>query len=251
MPAKTIIGNWKLNKTPVEAEQLASGIRSLLAAYVGSEVVVCPPSISLETVCRVLAGSGIAVGAQNVHSESEGAFTGEISAEMVRAFASYAIVGHSERRMTFGEGDDFIAQKVAAASRAGLRPVLCVGEPTEVRNAGRAESYVTAQLLDGLSLLTDISGVLVAYEPVWAIGTGQAATPEVAQHMSSALRSALKGRFGAVADQVPCLYGGSVNSANIAEFVEQADVDGALVGGASLEAESFAAIVIAASRVKS
>ena len=193
-------------------------------------------------------GVRIAVGAQNVHAESEGAFTGEISADMVREFASYVIVGHSERRTIFGEGDDFIGQKVAAATRAGLRTVLCVGEPAEVRNAGCADSYVTAQLLDGLSRLNDISDVLVAYEPVWAIGTGQAATPEVAQQMSSALRSALRDRFGTVADEVPCLYGGSVNSANIADFVEQADIDGALVGGASLDAGSFADIVKAAAQ---
>ena len=212
-------------------------------------MVVCPPSIALESVSRVLEDSEISVGAQNVHSEIEGAFTGEISAGMVREFATYAIVGHSERRILFGEDDDFISHKVATAVSAGLRPIVCIGEPTDVRSAGRAEKYVTEQLLRGLSQLTDISSVLVAYEPVWAIGTGLAATPEVAQQVSSALRSALRERYGTVAGQVPCLYGGSVNVANIAEFVEQADVDGALVGGASLEAESFADIVTAASQV--
>lgn len=247
MPVRTIIGNWKLNRTPSEAARLASGIRRRLADSTGAVVVVCPPSIALETVSRVLDGSGIAVGAQNVHSETEGAFTGEISADMVREFASYAIVGHSERRMLFGESDEFVGRKVAAAVKAGLRPILCVGEPSDVRNAGRAESHVTAQLLSGISHLTDISGILVAYEPVWAIGTGQAATPEVAQEISATLRSAMRERFGTVAEEVPCLYGGSVNSANIRDFVDQRDIDGALVGGASLEAESFAAIVEAAS----
>ena len=251
MRVTTIIGNWKLNKTPTEAGQLASEIRSRLAESPGSDVVVCPPSISLETVSRVLKDSGIDVGAQNIHSESEGAFTGEISAEMVREFASHAIVGHSERRTLFGETDDFIGRKVATATGAGLRPILCVGEPDEIRSAGQVESYVTAQLLSGLSQLSDVSGVLVAYEPVWAIGTGQAATPDVAQQMSAALRSALRDQFGTVADQVPLLYGGSVNAGNIADFVGQADIDGALVGGASLEAESFAGIVIEASQLKS
>ncbi|MCE2456275.1 MAG: triose-phosphate isomerase [Dehalococcoidia bacterium] len=251
MRAITIVGNWKMNTTPSEAEQLASDIRLNVADSADATVVVCPPSIALESVKRVLDGSEVAIGVQNIHSDPQGAYTGEISAEMAREFASYAIVGHSERRALFDESDEFISQKVAAAERAGLRPILCVGEPSDVRSAGagHAESFVTTQLLSGLSDVTDISSVLVAYEPVWAIGTGQAATPEVAQHIASALRSALRGRFGAAADQVPCLYGGSVNSGNIAEFVQQADIDGALVGGASLEAGSFADIVTAASRV--
>ena len=251
MRAITIVGNWKMNMTPSEGERLASEIRRQLAGSAGTTVVVCPPSIGLETVNRVLDGSDVAVGVQNIHSDFEGAFTGEISAEMACEFANYAIVGHSERRALFGESDEFIGQKVAAAERVGLRPILCVGEPSEVRSAGCAESYVTAQLLSGLSNVTYISRVLVAYEPVWAIGTGQAATPDVAQQIAAALRKVLRDRFGAAADQVPCLYGGSVNSANIAEFVEQSDIDGALVGGASLEAESFAGIVTAASQVQS
>ena len=251
MRVTTIVGNWKLNKTPTEAGKLASEIRSRLGESPASDVVVCPPSISLETASRVLKDSGIDVGAQNIHSESEGAFTGEISAEMVREFASHAIVGHSERRTLIGETDDFIGRKVSAAIGAGLRPILCVGEPDEIRSAGQAEAYVTAQLLSGLSQLSDISSVLVAYEPVWAIGTGQAATPDVAQQMSAALRSALRDQFGTVADQVPLLYGGSVNAGNIADFVGLADIDGALVGGASLEAESFAGIVIEASQLMS
>ena len=251
MRVTTIVGNWKMNKTPADAGQLALEIRHLIADTAGPMVVVCPPSIALETVNRVMDGSDITIGIQNVHSESQGAFTGEISAEMAREFASYAIVGHSERRAHFGESDEVISGKVAAAQRAGMRPILCVGESTEVRSAGDAESYVTAQLLKGMAHLTDISSVLVAYEPVWAIGTGQAATPEMAQQMSSAIRSALRGRFGSVADEVPCLYGGSVNAGNITEFVEQDDIDGALIGGASLEAESFADIVAVASRVRS
>ena len=243
MPVTTIVGNWKMNKAPAEAGQLASEIRQRLDGSTGSAVVVCPPSVALETVSRVLSASEITVGAQNVHSEIEGAYTGEVSAAMAREFASYAIVGHSERRMLFGESDEFIGQKVASALTAGLRPILCVGESSDVRSAGRAETHVAAQLTSGLSKVTDISRVLIAYEPVWAIGTGQAATPEVAQEIASALRSSLRDRFGVVADKVPCLYGGSVNDSNITAFVDQPDIDGALVGGASLEAESFAGLV--------
>ena len=246
MPTTTIVGNWKLNKTPAEAASLASGIRNLLADHVEPKVVVCPPSIALESVCRVLEGSQIAVGAQNVHSEIVGAFTGEISAEMAREFAQYVIVGHSERRMHFGESDEFISCKVAAVMNAGLRPILCVGEPAEVRKSGEAEQFVTGQLIQGLSRVSDPTDVLVAYEPVWAIGTGEAATARAAQEIASSLRGKLRELYGAGADEVPCLYGGSVNSANISEFVEQPDIDGALVGGASLEADSFAGIVRAA-----
>ena len=246
----TIVGNWKMNKTPSEAGRLASAIRNTLADHAGAEVVICPPSIALAAVHSALEGSNVAVGAQNVHSESDGAFTGEISAEMAREFARYAIVGHSERRMLFGESDEFISRKVAAVLSAGLRPILCVGEPAEVRSEGRAEEFVTGQLTEGLSRVTDVSGVLVAYEPVWAIGTGQAATPRAAQQMiGGALRAKLRDLYGAAADEVPCLYGGSVNPSNVSEFVQQPDVDGALVGGASLEAASFAGLVTAAASV--
>ena len=247
MPTRTIVGNWKMNKTPTEAAQLASDIRDCLLDHAGAAVIVCPPSIALETVCRVLDGSGIAVGAQNVHSSSAGAFTGEISSEMVREFAEYVIVGHSERRTLFKESDELAGQKAAAVANAGLRPILCVGEPHEVRSSGKAVEFVTNQLVVGLSYLSSPSGVLVAYEPVWAIGTGQAATSQAAQEMVGAIRSKLRDLYGVAGDEVPCLYGGSVNSTNIAEFVNQPDIDGALVGGASLEADSFTMIVKSAS----
>ena len=245
----TIVGNWKMNKTPSEAGRLASAIRNTLADHTGAEVVVCPPSIALAAVHSALDGSNVAVGVQNIHSESDGAYTGEISAEMAREFAHYAIVGHSEGRTLFGESDEFVSGKVAAVLSAGLRPILCVGEPAEVRSEGRAEEFVTRQLVEGLSRVTDVSGVLVAYEPVWAIGTGQAATSQVAQQMIGTLRAKLRDLYGAAADEVPCLYGGSVNPSNVSEFVRQPDVDGALVGGASLEAASFANLVIAATSV--
>ena len=246
MPTATIVGNWKMNRTPAEAAQLASGIRDRLVEQAGAEVVVCPPSVALADVWRALEGSQIAVGVQNVHSESSGAFTGEISAEMARDFAQYVIVGHSERRMLFGESDEFVSRKVAAVVNAGLRPILCVGEAAEIRNGGGAEQFVTDQLAKGLSRLSDLSGVLVAYEPVWAIGTGEAATSLAAQDMAGSLRGKLRDLYGAAAEDVPCLYGGSVNPANISDFMEQPDIDGALVGGASLEADSFADIVTGA-----
>ena len=239
-----------MNKTPAEAELLAADIRDRLTDHAGARVVVCPPSIALATVCRVLENSQIAVGAQNVHSATDGAFTGEISAEMAREVARYVIVGHSERRTLFGETDEFISRKVAAAVTAGLRPILCVGEPAEVRIGGTTEEFVTGQLAEGLSYVADVSSILVAYEPVWAIGTGQAATSQAAQEVAGALRTTLRNLHGAVADEVPCLYGGSVNPANISEFLEQPDIDGALVGGASLEADSFAAIVMAATEAQ-
>ena len=247
MPTITIVGNWKMNKTPAEAAQLASDIRDRLLDYAGAAVVVCPPSIALETVSRVLDGSRISVGAQNVHSSSAGAFTGEISSEMAREFAEYVIVGHSERRTLFKESDELAGQKVSAAASAGLRPILCVGESREVRSSGKAVEFVTDQLVVGLSHLSSPSGVLVAYEPVWAIGTGQAATSKAAQEMIGAIRNKLRDLYGVAGDEVPCLYGGSVNSTNIAEFVGQSDIDGALVGGASLEADSFTSIVRSAS----
>lgn len=251
MSMTTIVGNWKMNKLPTEAAQLASDIRGRLEKHRRATVVVCPPSAALETVSRVLEGSDIAVGAQNVHPEIQGAFTGETSAEMVREFASYVIVGHSERRVEFGETDELISLKVSAVARAGLRPILCVGESTGIRNSGRAVQFVTEQLTKGLSQINDVSRVLVAYEPVWAIGTGQAATPDAAQEIISALRMALRDQYGVVANGIPCLYGGSVNADNISEFVTRPDIDGALVGGASLEADSFADIVTAASQASS
>ena len=241
MQIATIVGNWKMNKPPSEARLLAQDIRGRLEGRGnGAKVVVCPPSIALETVSRTLEGSDISVGAQNAHSESSGAFTGEISPAMAREFADFVIVGHSERRSLFGESDEFVRGKVEAAIDAGLRPILCVGESAAVRSGGDAERFVCGQLDAAVSGVSDIAGALVAYEPVWAIGTGLAATADSAQQMLGVIRAALRARFGDSANAVPCLYGGSVTASNIADFVRQPDVDGALVGGASLDAASFA-----------
>jgi triosephosphate isomerase len=206
------------------------------------DVVVCPPAVWLDAVRERVAQSGVALGAQNVNAAESGAFTGEISAGMLTDLdVEYVIVGHSERRALYGETDDVIAEKARAAQAAGLTPIVCVGETLEQRDAGEAESTVLSQLEGSLAGVDD--GVVVAYEPVWAIGTGRTASPDQAQAMHAAIRSALEARFG---QTVPTLYGGSVKPGNAAELFAQPDIDGALVGGASLNADSFAAIVAAA-----
>ena len=216
-------------------------------------VAVCPPTVWLEAVAERLRESPVALGAQNVHPEDSGAFTGEVAPAMLREVgARYVIVGHSERRALFSESSAFVAEKVRAVQAAGLTPILCVGETLEERDGGDAEAVVLRQLaasLDGVTLDASApdgpGGLVVAYEPVWAIGTGRTATPEQAQAMHAAIRAALAERFGGGAG-VEILYGGSVKPGNAAELFAQPDLDGALVGGASLEAESFAAIVAAA-----
>lgn len=245
-----IIGNWKMNTTPESAYILGYNISEILSDGGIGNIVICPPHISLDRVVQAVAGSDIQVGAQDVHPESSGAFTGEVSAPMLAELVDFVIVGHSERRALFAESDELIARKVTASIEAGLRPILCVGESLEDRQAGRAESVVRSQLLACLANVTDVSSLLVAYEPVWAIGTGEAATPQIAQDMMSSIRSALRSGFGDAAHAVPCLYGGSVNADNVQSFVRQPDIDGALVGGASLDAESFADIVARASEIK-
>ena len=214
----------------------------------GVLTVICPPFVYLETASKTLKGSKIAVGAQNLHPDTNGAYTGEIAPEMAREFADFAIVGHSERREAFGETDDFIRRKVAAARRVGLKPILCVGESLEARRAGDADEVASRQLAAGVADLENPSGLIVAYEPVWAIGTGESATPEIAQGVMSALRRALISHFGEPAARTPMLYGGSVNADSVADLIRQPDIDGALVGGASLSVETFAPIVERAAR---
>ena len=246
METITIVGNWKMNTTPDTAVSLASGIRDHLEGQKVAQirVILCPPFVSLERVASALGGSDVSVGAQNLHSEPSGPFTGEISAEMLRGLAEFVIVGHSERRTLFAESDDLIAAKIEAASGTGLKPILCVGETLQQRRAGKARETVERQTAEGLSKVNDVSQTMVAYEPVWAIGTGEAATSEVAQEMMAAIRSSLRSRFGNQADSVPLLYGGSVNAGNVRQFTSQPDIDGALVGGASLSVDSFTEIVL-------
>ena len=248
MTISMIVGNWKMNTTLAEAESLAAGIAERVdngtsAGSAGVEVVVCPPFISLSAVQAALQNSNISIGAQNLHHAANGAYTGEVSAGMLIGICKYAIVGHSERRSLFGETDEAMNLKVKAALDAGITPIICIGESLEERESGNAKSVVERQVRAGLDGV-DVRGVVVAYEPVWAIGTGQSASPEIAQSMMAHIRQTLAEIGGAdAAETVPLLYGGSVNAANIAGYIAQPDVSGALVGGASLDAESFADIV--------
>lgn len=235
-----------MNLGHADAVGLAADVVAAVAADADDVgVAVCPPALWLDAVAERLRDSDVRLGAQNVHPEASGAFTGEIAASMLDDLGvEYVIVGHSERRQLFGESSAFVAEKVRAAQAAGLAPILCVGETLEERESGDAEAIVLAQLADSLAEV-DSADLVVAYEPVWAIGTGRTASPEQAQAMHAAIRGALASRFEEGED-IEILYGGSVKPDNAAELFAQPDLDGALVGGASLDAASFAAIVAAA-----
>jgi len=229
-----IAGNWKMYKGPAETAEFCLSLRD--QDFDGTDVVVCPPFVSLAVAVQVLAGTEIAVAAQNVHWEPEGAYTGEVSAGMLRELGVYgAIVGHSERRQHFGETDETVAKRAAAALDAGLFVIACVGETEAERDHGDTEDVLRRQV----SVLEADDNLVLAYEPVWAIGTGKTATPDTAQEAHAFIKSLL---------DVPVLYGGSVKPDNAAELLAQADLDGALVGGASLELDSFTAICRAAIR---
>ncbi|MBM3941841.1 MAG: triose-phosphate isomerase [SAR202 cluster bacterium] len=238
MPQTVIAGNWKMNTTLAEAVALAQGVRKGLTGAGGAHLVLCPPFISLAAVQDAVRGSAIQTGAQNMHFEKSGAFTGEVSAAMLQGLCQYVILGHSERRQLFGETDTLINKKVQAAFQNDLKPILCVGETLEQREAGRAAALVAEQVRQGLNGVSNITGLVVAYEPVWAIGTGKAATPEIAAEiMDGAIGKTLQSMFGTASGQVPLLYGGSVNPGNAAGFAAQKCIHGALVGGASLRAD--------------
>jgi triosephosphate isomerase len=244
-----IAGNWKMFKDNREAEELVRELVPLVAGVEDVEVAVCPPFTALADTSRLLAesGSAIALGAQDVYPADQGAYTGEISPLMLKAVGvTYVIAGHSERREIIGEKDDFVAAKVRAVLDAGMTPILCVGETLEEREDGRALSKVEGQLAAGLDSAeaVEIPGMVIAYEPIWAIGTGKTATPDDAQEMNSSIRRWLAGAYGDdAAASVRILYGGSVKPDNAAELMAMEDIDGALVGGASLKAADFAAIV--------
>lgn len=245
MPTPIVAGNWKMHTTLEEARNLTQGVVAKIAGVTGVEVVLCPPFPYLLACRDILHGSGIHLGAQNMHSEDKGAFTGEVAPSMLAELCEFVIIGHSERRQHFGETDAAIARKVQAALAAGLSPILCVGEALEQRRAGQAEAVVGAQLQAALEAVEAPGGLAIAYEPVWAIGTGVAATPDTAAHiMGGPILAGLAAIFGEhAALDVPLLYGGSVNPGNIAEFAAVPAVHGALVGGASLKADDFAEIV--------
>jgi triosephosphate isomerase len=248
-------GNWKMNLTAPESQALAAALREDLerdAARLGRDrdVMVAPPAINIPAVARELFGSPIALGAQNMHFAERGAFTGEVSAPMLKEFGVvYVILGHSERRHIFGEDDALINRKLLTALRHGLTPILCVGETEAEHDRGSTLAIVLAQLQHGLDQVPahELARVVMAYEPVWAIGTGRHATPQQAGMVHGAIRQALGDHYGpAVAEAVRILYGGSVTADNVDSLVAHPDIDGVLVGGASLRAESFARIVRAA-----
>jgi triosephosphate isomerase len=249
MPDRTpyIAANWKMNKTVAEAAQFVDTLLPRIAAT-QCDVVICPPFTALTAVVERRYGTAVKVAAQNMHEEEAGAFTGEISASMLVELDVEAVVlGHSERRQLFGETDEALARKVPAALAAELEPILCVGETEQARDGGETEVVLERQLQADLAAVSndDLAGVVIAYEPIWAIGTGRTASAEQAQQACAFIRDVLRGR-GAPAEEIRILYGGSVKPGNAAELMSQPDVDGALVGGAALDPEDFAAIVEAA-----
>ena len=242
-----IVGNWKMNTTSSEAVELAQTIKNAVGVLTDISVAVCPPFTALEQVARTIDDSNLQLGAQNMHDESSGAFTGEISAGMLRAlFCKLVILGHSERRSYFDEADSFINRKTLTALRSNLKPILCVGETIEERESGRTMEIVDRQLRGGLANVPTESApaLIIAYEPVWAIGTGKTATPETAGAVHCEIRKILMARFNRpVASGIRILYGGSVNPGNVSELLDEPDIDGGLIGGASLDAKSFIQIV--------
>lgn len=240
-----VAGNWKMNGSLEANQQLIDGVKAGVANGVNAEVAVCPPAIYIPQVADLLAGSDIAWGGQDLSQEGNGAFTGQISASMLLDLkCKYVIVGHSERRTINGETDELVADKYAAARAAGLIPILCVGELLEERESGDTESVVARQL-DAVIEKAGIEAIgdgVIAYEPVWAIGTGKTASPQQAQDVHAFIRQRLAEKDAGIADKVQILYGGSVKPDNAAELFSMADIDGGLIGGASLDAESFLGI---------
>jgi triosephosphate isomerase (TIM) len=251
---KIIAGNWKMNKTSADGVTLVKDIVAAVGKQSEVEVIVCPPFTSIEAAGKALEGSNVRLGAQTMHHEASGAFTGEVSAPMLRAiFATHVILGHSERRSYFGETDEIVNKKVLAALKNQLRPIFCVGESLAERESGATLKVVQTQVERGLEGVSKelAPTVVVAYEPVWAIGTGKVATTEQAQEVHAFIRGLLVKLFGdAVAQKVRILYGGSMKPSNAPELLAQKDIDGGLIGGASLEARSFVELVNAAAAVK-
>jgi len=242
-----IAGNWKMHTTRAEGAALVEAFKPAAAAARDRDVVVAPPYTGLETVGRTIAGTTIGMAGQNTHWEPKGAYTGEISAEMLKdAGCAYVIIGHSERRQYFGESDGTVREKIAAALRADLKPIVCIGETLREREGGNTMPVIERQVRDGLADFGKevIRGLTLAYEPVWAIGTGQTATPEEAEEVHAMIRRLLHALAGeAGGEQVRILYGGSVKADNIDALMAQPNIDGALVGGASLDPESFQRII--------
>jgi triosephosphate isomerase len=248
MRTPVIAGNWKLFKKSAEAVQLVEGLIPLVKGESGVEVVVAPVFTVLDRVARAIVGSNIKLSAQDCYWEEEGAFTGEVSTGMLLdAGCSHVIIGHSERRQYFGETDATVNKKIKAALSAGLTAIFCIGETLDERESGRTFEVLKTQIIGGLAGITSLQNVIIAYEPVWAIGTGKTASDAQAQEAHAFIRGEVAALYGSdVAAKVRVLYGGSVKPENIAGLISQPDIDGALVGGASLKADSFAALVNAA-----
>ncbi|MCX7911379.1 MAG: triose-phosphate isomerase [Dehalococcoidales bacterium] len=246
-----IAGNWKMHTTVDEAVHLIKTMQSELNKIKGVEKVICPPFISLVPAHAMIKGSSIKLGAQNVFYEEKGAYTGEISPPMLKGLCDYVIIGHSERRRYFGETDEIVNKKVKMAVNYGLKPILCVGETVEENEAGQTREVLGRQLMACADRAYYMSGCVIAYEPVWAIGTGKPARPEDAGMTISFIRRFIVHLHGSgIANTVRILYGGSVSPENIADFLRQPDIDGALVGGASLRADEFVSIVRQAADIR-
>jgi triosephosphate isomerase len=246
-----IAGNWKMNTTVGEAVELVKAMRDKLDKVRSVEKVLCPPFVSLAAAKELIKGTSIKLGAQNVYFAEKGAYTGEISPLMLADLCEYVIIGHSERRQYFAEGGELINKKIKSALKVNLRPIFCVGERLEQNEAGKTEEVVSEQLKSALEGIPSLNGLVIAYEPVWAIGTGKAATGEQANKTIAFIRRNLANLYGdKVAQGTRILYGGSVTASNIAEFLRFVDIDGGLVGGASLKAAEFTGIVTQTAQIK-
>jgi triosephosphate isomerase (TIM) len=242
-----LAGNWKMNKTPAEAVDFVRALRPLITRYENVETVVCPPFVCLPGVADALRGVKVGVGAQNVHFAESGAYTGEVAAAMLVGLADYVIIGHSERRQYFGETDEMVNKKIKASLKVGVKPIVCVGEDLAQNEAGLTDTLVSAQVAAAFAGLTaaEAAGIVVAYEPIWAIGTGKTATSAVANRVCGVVvRGTLAKLYGEeVAQAIRIQYGGSANEKNIGELMAMPDIDGALIGGASLKTDAFSEMV--------
>ena len=251
MRVPVIAGNWKMNTTISEATELVREIRDSLNEIAGVDKIICPPFISLSAVKGLIKENSIRLGAQNLYFEENGAYTGEVSPPMLAELCEYVIVGHSERRQYFNETDEIVNKKVRAAIKAGLKPILCVGERLAENEAGRTEQVVGGQLRSSLAGIDYSPGMMLAYEPVWAIGTGKAATGRQANETLGFIRNTFAQLYNPeMSRELRILYGGSVTGDNIIEYVKQSEIDGALVGGASLKADQFLSIVKQTSEIR-
>lgn len=251
MRVPMIAGNWKMNTTVSEAVELVSEMRHELDEIDNIDKVICPPFISLAVVGELIKGTSIKLGAQNMYFEEKGAYTGEISPLMLADLCELVIIGHSERRQYFNETGEMVNKKILAALGVGLKPILCIGERLEENEAGRTEEVVTGQLRSALAGVNRPNDLIIAYEPVWAIGTGKAATGKQANETIGFIRRNLAELYGKeMAQEVRILYGGSVTAANTGEFINQPEIDGALVGGASLKASEFLSIIRQTSEIR-